>query len=100
MRLTDGSQTATITVSINDALSDDAFDAVANQTVNVTTLDDEATAPAPGTAVVVPIRTIPAARCWWSRARRKSDRYPVNADGSGDLVVTLKGERQGTFSCR
>ena len=37
----DGSQTSTITVSIDDANSDDDFDAVADQTVSVSTTDDD-----------------------------------------------------------
>jgi hypothetical protein len=38
----DGAQTTTITVSVVDASSDDAFDALASQTVQVTTTDDDA----------------------------------------------------------
>ena len=37
----DGSQTSTITVSIDDANSDDDFDAIADQTVSVSTADDD-----------------------------------------------------------
>ena len=37
----DGSQTSTITVSVDDANSDDDFDAVADQTVSVSTTDDD-----------------------------------------------------------
>ena len=37
----DGSQTSTITVSIDDANSDDDFDAIADQTVSVSTTDDD-----------------------------------------------------------
>ncbi|MCA9176491.1 MAG: hypothetical protein KDB14_18515, partial [Planctomycetales bacterium] len=37
----DGDQTTTVTVSINDALSDNAFDPVADQTVTVTTIDND-----------------------------------------------------------
>ena len=37
----DGDQTTTITLSIDDGNSDDAFDPLADQTVSVTTLDDE-----------------------------------------------------------
>ena len=37
----DGSVTSNITVSINDGSSDNAFDAVADQTVSVTTTDDD-----------------------------------------------------------
>ena len=37
----DGTQTSLITVSINDALSSDFFDAVADQTLNATTADND-----------------------------------------------------------
>ena len=37
----DGTQNSTITVSIIDGISDDAFDSVADQTVSVTTADDD-----------------------------------------------------------
>ncbi|MEZ5591782.1 MAG: IPTL-CTERM sorting domain-containing protein [Gammaproteobacteria bacterium] len=37
----DGDQTTTITLSIDDANSDDTFDPLADQTVSVTTIDDE-----------------------------------------------------------
>ncbi|MBJ46267.1 MAG: hypothetical protein CL465_05685, partial [Acidimicrobiaceae bacterium] len=39
--LVDGTQTTNVTVSINDASSDDDFDAVADQTVTVSTTDDD-----------------------------------------------------------
>ena len=37
----DGSQATTITVSVDDGNSDDAFDSVADQTVSVTTTDND-----------------------------------------------------------
>ena len=40
--LVDGSQNTTITLSIDDANSDDNFDPLANQTVSATTTDDDA----------------------------------------------------------
>ena len=40
--LVDGSQNTTITLSIDDVNSDDNFDPLANQTVSVTTTDDDA----------------------------------------------------------
>ncbi len=39
--IVDGSQTSTVTLSIDDASSDDAFDPLADQTVTVTTTDDD-----------------------------------------------------------
>jgi len=38
---TDGNQTTSVTVSVNDVGSDDVFDPLADQTVSVTTVDDE-----------------------------------------------------------
>ena len=37
----DGTQTSTITITVVDAITDDDFDAVADQTVSVTTTDDD-----------------------------------------------------------
>ena len=37
----DGNQTSTVTLSVNDASSDDTFDSLADQTVSVTTTDDD-----------------------------------------------------------
>ena len=39
--IVDGSQTSTITIAVDDANSDDDFDAVADQTVTATTTDDD-----------------------------------------------------------
>ena len=39
--LIDGTITSTTTISVNDAASDDDFDAVADQTVSVSTTDDD-----------------------------------------------------------
>jgi murein DD-endopeptidase MepM/ murein hydrolase activator NlpD len=41
-QVVDGNQSTTVTISIDDANSDDAFDTVTNQAVTVTTVDDEA----------------------------------------------------------
>ena len=45
--LADGEQTTLVTVSVDDANSDNAFDPVTDQLVNVTTLDDEVASDAP-----------------------------------------------------
>ena len=37
----DGSQTSTITISVVDEISDNAYDSVADQTLSVTTTDDD-----------------------------------------------------------
>ena len=46
--LDDGDQVTVVTVSVDDALSDDNYDPVADQTVSVTTIDDDA----PGFTVI------------------------------------------------
>ncbi|MFP6570504.1 MAG: SBBP repeat-containing protein [Dehalococcoidia bacterium] len=52
----DGSQNSTITVSVNDASSDDAFESLPDQTVAVTTTDDDVATPTP-TATPTPAPT-------------------------------------------
>ena len=48
----DGDQTSTVTVSVNDGLSDDVFEHLPNQTVAVTTVDsDGPPPPAPGISI-------------------------------------------------
>lgn len=51
----DGNQTSTVTVSVNDAQSDNAFDSLADQTVSVTTVDDDSAA---DFAILGPLGTI------------------------------------------
>ena len=60
--LSDGDQTSTITFAINDALSDDAFDPLSDQSLTATTEDDE------------PL---------WHNAA-----LPVDVNGDGQLTVT------------
>ncbi|MEM6402876.1 MAG: cadherin domain-containing protein, partial [Cyanobacteria bacterium P01_D01_bin.116] len=45
--LVDGTQTTALTLSVDDANSDDNFDTVANQTINVDTTDNDTAATAP-----------------------------------------------------
>ena len=45
--LVDGTQTTALTLSVDDANSDDNFDAVANQTINVDTTDNDTAATTP-----------------------------------------------------
>lgn len=46
--LVDGSQTTSITVSVNDAASNNEFDNLADQVITVTTTDDDVASQAPG----------------------------------------------------
>ncbi len=46
--LVDGNQVTTVTISVNDAASDNAFDNLADKTVLVTTTDDDVASLAPG----------------------------------------------------
>jgi Ca2+-binding RTX toxin-like protein len=92
----DGTQTSTITLSVNDSLSDDQFDAVANQTATATTLDNEA--PAPGTAILLPNPDVAGTQMLVVTGTNKSDHIRVDVDSSGNLVVTLKGRQIGSFA--
>ncbi len=51
----DGNQMSNITVSINDASSDDAFDSLPDQTVVVTTTDDDNATPTPVPPTATPV---------------------------------------------
>lgn len=90
----DGSQTSTITISVDDAASDDLYDAVPNQTISVTTADNEA----PGTAALAPNPDVPGTQALVVTGTSKSDHISVTPDGSGNLVVTLKGQQIGSFA--
>src|SRR5262245_33320214 len=92
----DGDQPSTITISVDDALSDDAYDALPDQTVAVTTTDNDS--PVPGTAVLIPNPDATGTQMLVVTGTSKSDHISVNDDGSGNLVVTLKGQQIGSFA--
>src|SRR5262245_51765465 len=84
----DGTRTTTIEVSVNDALSDDAFDRAADQFVPVTTLDDETGPPAPGTAIAVPDPQNPALQMLVVTGTSNNDTIGVRLRG-GELTVRI-----------
>jgi hypothetical protein len=95
--LADGSQTTTITATVNDALSADAFDAIGNQTVNVTTLDDEVTAPSPGTAVLVPDPDSLGSQMLVVTGTSRNDTIRIRMNDEGELIVRINGQREAVF---
>jgi Ca2+-binding RTX toxin-like protein len=90
----DGNQSSTIKISVDDTSSDDAYDSVPDQTVPVTTVDNEA----PGTATLAPNPNVPGTQALVVTGTSKSDHINVALDGSGNLVVTLKGQQIGSFA--
>jgi Ca2+-binding RTX toxin-like protein len=92
----DGNQPSTITISVDDALSDDAYDALPDQTVAVTTTDNDP--PVPGTAVLIPNSDVPGTQMLVVTGTSKSDHIRVDVGGSGNLIVTLKGQQIGSFA--
>ncbi|PHR87358.1 MAG: hypothetical protein COA78_37225, partial [Blastopirellula sp.] len=91
--ISDGTQNSLITLSVNDALSDNAFDAVSDRTVDVVTLDDEATA-----LVGVDFDPSGNSPLNWNTITTGSSitiNNLIREDGSSspyDLLVTLVGE--------
>jgi Ca2+-binding RTX toxin-like protein len=92
----DGSQTSNITISVNDTASDPAFASVADQTVPVTTADNDAI-DTPGTAVLAPNPDLPGTQMLVVNGTSKSDNINVDVDDEGNIVVTLKGQEIGSF---
>jgi Ca2+-binding RTX toxin-like protein len=97
--LRDGNETITITVAVNDALSDEAFDRVADQIVRVTTLDDEVGPPAPGTAIVVPDPQNPAGQMLVVTGTSDNDSIRVRREGREgvELAVRISGKLERAF---
>jgi Ca2+-binding RTX toxin-like protein len=94
--LQDGSQTSTITVSVNAAsTTDNTFDTVANQTVTVSTLDDEAQAP--GTAALVPDPDNPGSFILMVTGTSRNDTIRIRMNDAGEIVVRINGQREGVF---
>ena len=92
-----GSPTATITISVNDALSDDQFLSVPDRTVTVTVVQD-VTAPArEGTAVLVSNPSVAGTQMLVIAGTPKSDHIQVNTQSNGNLVVRLNNQTLGTF---
>jgi Ca2+-binding RTX toxin-like protein len=92
-----GSPTATITISVNDALSDDQFLFVPDRTVNVTVVQDLTAPGTQGTAVLVPNPSVAGTQMLVITGTSKSDHIQVNTQSSGILVVRLQNQILSTF---
>jgi len=92
-----GTPTATITVSVNDALSDDQFLSVPDRTVNVTA-GQVLTAPGTqGTAVLVQNPNVPGTEMLVITGTNRSDHIQVNTESNCNLLVRLNNQTLGTF---
>ena len=88
----DGDQTTTITVAVDDGSSDDAFDPLADQTVSVTTVDDDVAGftiveSDGATASTSPARPTPSPSC--STPSRAADVViDVNSADTGEATAS------------
>ena len=85
-----GSPTATITISVNDALSDDQFLAVPDRTVTVSVVQDVTTPGTQGTAVLVANPNVAGTQMLVITGTPRNDHIQVNAQSSGNLVVRVQ----------
>ena len=92
-----GSPTATMTISVNDALSDDQFLSVPDRTVTVTVVQDLTAPGTQGTAVLIANPNVPGTQMLVIAGTPKSDHIQVNTQSSGNLVVRLNNQTLGTF---
>jgi Ca2+-binding RTX toxin-like protein len=92
-----GSSTATIRISVNDALSDDQFLSVPDRTVTVTVVQDVTAPGTQGTAVLVSNPSVAGTQMLLITGTPKSDHIQVNTQSSGNLVVRLNNRTLGTF---
>ncbi|HMC12232.1 MAG TPA: hypothetical protein VKH44_13115, partial [Pirellulaceae bacterium] len=76
----------------------DLFDSVANQTVAVTTLDNEPAVPAPGTAVLVPNPNVSGTQMLVVTGTSKSDHITISTDSNGNLVVKINKQPNAVFA--
>jgi len=92
----DGGQISTLTISVDAAHSDSAYAAVPNQTVQVTTLDNEV--PPPGSAVLLPNLNVPGTQMLVVTGTSKSDHITINTDANGNLVVKINKQADTIFA--
>jgi Ca2+-binding RTX toxin-like protein len=92
-----GIPTATITISVNDALSDVQFLAVSDRTVTVTVVQDLTTPGTQGTAVLVPNPSVAGTEMLVITGTPRSDQIQVNAQSNGNLLVRLNNQILGSF---
>jgi len=92
-----GSPNSTLTISVNDALSDDQFLSVPDRTVNVNVVQDLTAPGTQATAVLVPNPNVAGTQMLVITGTPRSDRIQVNTQSGGNLVVRLKNQTIGTF---
>lgn len=92
-----GSPSATITIAVNDALSDVQYLAVPDRTVIVTVVQDLTAPGTQGTAVLVQNPSLPGTQMLVIAGTPRSERIQVNKNSSGNLVVRLNNQNLGTF---
>lgn len=92
-----GSPNTTLTVSVNDALSDDQFLSVPDRTVIVTVVQDHTAPGTQGTAVLVQNPSVPGTDMLVITGTPRSDHIQVNAQTNGNLLVRLQNQILGTF---
>jgi len=92
-----GSPNSTLTISVNDALSDDQFLSVPDRTVNVAVAQDITASGTQGTAVLAPNPSAAGTQMLVITGTPRSDHIKVNTQSSGNLVVWLKNQNLGSF---
>lgn len=92
-----GSPTATITISVNVARSDDQFLAVPDRLVTVNVVQDLTPPGTPGSAILVQNPSVAGTQMLVITGTSKSDHIQVNSQSDGNLVVRLKNQTLGTF---
>src|SRR5206468_1743085 len=92
-----GSPNSTLTISVNDALSDDQFLSVPDRTVNVNVVQDLTAPGTQATAVLVPNPSVAGTEMLVITGTPRSDHIQVNTQSSGNLVVRLNNQTIGTF---
>jgi Ca2+-binding RTX toxin-like protein len=92
-----GSPNMTLTVSVNDALSDAEFLSVPDRTVNVSVVQDLTTPGTQGTAVLVSNPSDAGTEMLVITGTPRNDRIQVNAQSNGNLLVRFNNQTLGTF---
>jgi len=92
-----GSPSATITISVNDALSDDQFLSVPDRLVTVTVVQDLTAPGTQGTAILVQNPSVPGTEMLVVTGTPRNDHIQVNTQSDGNLVVRFGNQTLGTF---
>ncbi len=92
-----GSPSTTLTVAVNDALSDVQYIFVPDQTVDVAVVQDLTAPGTQGSAVLVQNPSFPGTEMLVITGTARNDQIQVNAQTSGNLVVRINNRTIGTF---